>query len=143
MRQFKIKAPIYVELGKKKKKKYFLNLNLLRNQVGHLNNNIKIAYKTLLEPLLPIGEMYFEYYSLDYELFLPDSRRRDISNLCSIIDKNFGDSIVSLGIVPEDNYYHLQDVHYRLGGYDEKGKGYVIITVKEIKHEDMLQMGRE
>lgn len=140
MKEFTIKAPIYVELGKVKKKKYYLNLNLLRNQVGHLNNNIKREYKRVLTPLLPIGKVYYEYYSLEYELWLPDGRKRDLSNICSIIDKNFGDAIVELGIVPEDNYYHLQDVHYRLGGYDEKGNGYCIITVKEVDYENMLKV---
>ena len=140
MSQFQVKVPIYAELGKVKKKKHYLNLNLLRNRVGHVNNNIKKEFKRIITPSLPIGEMHFEYYSLEYVLFIPNKLKRDVSNVCSVIDKNFGDTIVELGIVPEDNYYHLQSISYKLGGYDEKGKGYCIVTVKEQKYEDMLHM---
>ena len=88
MSEFTIKAPIWVELGKKKKKRYYLNLNLLRNQVGHLNNNIKTEYKRILTPLIPEG-VFYKYFSVDYEWFLPNKLKRDVANVCSIIDKNF------------------------------------------------------
>ena len=140
MREFSAIVPIFVELGKVKKKKHYINLNLLRNRVHHINNNIKKEFKRIVTPLLPIGEMFFDYYSLEYELYLPNKLKRDISNICSIIDKNFGDTIVEVGLVPEDNYYHLQDVHYKLGGYDIRGEGYCKVTVKEQKYEDMLHM---
>ncbi len=129
--QFTIKAPIYVELGKKKVKKYYLNLNLLRNQVGHLNNNIKREYKRILEPLIP-RKVYYEKFEVDYELFLPNKLKRDIANVCSIIDKNFCDSFIDLGHGIDDNYEYLQKVTYRYGGMDENKKGYVLITVREV-----------
>jgi len=132
--EFTIRAPIYVELGKKKKKKYYLNLNLLRNQVGHLNNNIKKEYKRILEPIIP-PDVYYENFEVHYELFLPNKLKRDIANVCSIIDKNFCDSFVELGHAPDDNYEYLQRVSYRYGGYDEGKKGYVLITVKEVTNE--------
>ena len=132
MGNFTITAPIWVELGKAKKKKYYLNLNLLRNQVAHLNNNIKREYKRIIEPLLP--DVYYEKFEIDYELWLPDYRKRDISNVLSIVDKNFCDTFVETGHAKDDNYEHLQKVTYRLGGIDdEKGRGYVIITVTEVK----------
>ena len=131
-REFTIKAPIWVELGKKKKKKYYLNLNLLRNQVGHLNNNIKKEYKRIIEPLLPT-DVFYEKFELDYELWLPDYRKRDISNVLSIVDKNFCDTFVELGHAVDDNYEFVQKVTYRLGGIDETGAGYVLITVKEVE----------
>jgi len=132
MREFVIKAPIWVELGKKKKKRYYLNLNIMRNQVGHLINNVKVEYKRIVEPLLP-HNVCFEHYELDYELFLPDKRKRDISNVLSIVDKNFCDTLVTTGHVLEDNYENLKKVTYRYGRFDEEGKGYVLITVKEVK----------
>lgn len=133
-KEFTIKAPIYVELGKKKVKKYYLNLNLLRNQVGHLNNNIKREYKRILEPLIP-RKVYYEKFEVDYELFLPNKLKRDIANVCSIIDKNFCDSFIELGHGVDDNYEYLQKVTYRYGGMDENKKGYVLITVKEVPNE--------
>lgn len=129
--QFTIKAPIYVELGKVKKKKFYLNLNLLRNQVGHLNNNIKKEYKRILEPLIP-KDVFYEHFEIDYELFLPNKLKRDIANVCSIIDKNFCDSFIELGHGIDDNYEYLKHVTYRYGGMDPKKNGYVLITVKEV-----------
>ena len=131
MKEFTIQAPIYVELGKAKKKKYYLNLNLLRNQVGHLNNNIKKEYKRIIEPLLP--DVFYEKFELDYELFLPNQLKRDISNVLSIVDKNFCDTFVVAGHAHDDNYEYVQHVTYRYGGMDPNKKGYVLITVKEVK----------
>jgi len=130
LKEFTIKAPIWVELGKVKKKKYYLNLNLLRNQVGHLNNNIKHEYKRIIEPLLP--NVFYDKFELDYELWLPNGLKRDISNVLSIIDKNFCDTFVETGHAHDDNYEYLQKVTYRYGGMDEKKNGYVLITVKEV-----------
>lgn len=132
MSQFQVKLPISIELGKKKKKKYYLNLNIMRNQVGHLINNVKKEYARLAHSILPNDGTFYEQFELDYELWLPDSRKRDISNVLSIVDKNFCDALVAHEIVTDDNYEYLQKVTYRLGGIDEDRKGYVIITVKEV-----------
>jgi CRISPR/Cas system endoribonuclease Cas6 (RAMP superfamily) len=134
---FTIKSPIYVELGKKKKKKYYLNLNLLRNQVNHLNNNIKKEYKRIIEPLIP-PNIYYEHFTIDYELFLPNKLKRDISNVLAIVDKNFTDAFVELRHAPDDNYEFLQEVSYKYGGYDPDKKGYVLITVKEAKEYESV-----
>jgi len=136
MREIKVKMPISVELGKKKKKKYYLNLNIMRNQVGHLINNVKREYKRIAAGCIPQG-WFFENYSLHYTLYLPDRRKRDISNVLSICDKNFTDSLVELGYVPEDNYFFLREVTYKLGGYDENFMGYVDIVIKEEKYEEV------
>ena len=134
--EFTVKVPIWVELGKKKKKKYYLNLNLLRNRVGHLNNNVKKEFKRVVAPLLP--DVYYEKFEVVYELFLPNKLKRDVANVLSIIDKNFCDVLVAEKKVPEDNYYHLQKVTYKLGGYDPKAVGYCIVTVKErYKNKEM------
>lgn len=132
MSEFTIKAPIYVQLSKNKRnaKKYYLNLNLLRNQVGHLNNNIKKEYKRIVEPLIP-PNVYYNKFEVEYVLYLPNKLKRDIANVCSIIDKNFCDSFVELGHAPDDNYEYLQKVTYKYGGMDENKKGYVMITVRE------------
>jgi len=136
MKEFTIKMPIHVELGKTKKKKYYLNLNIMRNQVGHVINNTKKEYKRIAYGTLPTN-VYYENYSLIYELFLPNRLKRDVSNVCSVIDKFFNDALVELGIVPEDNYHYLRQITYKLGGYDEDRKGYVLITVKEEDYEEM------
>ena len=140
MRQIKVKMPISVELGKKKKKKYYLNLNIMRNQVGHLINNVKSEYARIAHSVLPNNGVFFKAFSLEYTLFLPDYRKRDISNVLSICDKNFTDALVSHKIVEDDNYTFLQKVTYKLGGIDKNRKGYVLITIKEEEYEEVLEM---
>jgi hypothetical protein len=129
--EFTIKVPIYVELGKVKKKKYYLNLNLLRNQVAHLNNNIKKEFKRIVEPLIP--PIFYDKFELEYELYLPNKLKRDVSNVCSIIDKNFCDAFVELGHAPDDNYEYLQKITYKYGGMDEKKRGFCLITVRRVE----------
>jgi len=128
--QFTIKMPISVMLGKKKKKTYYLNLNIMRNQVGHLINNIKKEYARIAHGVIP-SDVKFEHFRLRYELYLPNKMKRDVSNVCSIIDKNFCDALVAHGTVIDDNYEFLQKIDYRYAGYDPDKKGYVLITVAE------------
>jgi len=130
MESFKVRMPIKVQLGKVKKRTFYLNLNIYRLQVGHLINNIKKEYHRIACGVLPTGYR-FENFELEYVLYLPNKLRRDISNVCSVVDKNFCDSLVKNGNVPDDNYEHLKRVVYQYGGYDEAKKGYVDVTVKE------------
>jgi len=130
MGQFTIKLPISVEIGAKKKRKHYLNLNLFRNLHHHTNNNIKKEYKRLIEPLLP--DVHYGLWEVEYELFLPNKLKRDINNVCSVIDKNFCDAFVELGHAEDDNYEFLKKVTYMYGGMDENRKGYVLVTVKEV-----------
>ncbi|MNO01726.1 hypothetical protein D3C81_2219540 [compost metagenome] len=74
---------------------------------------------------------------LEYTLYLPDRRKRDISNVLSIVDKSFCDAIVTHGIIPDDNHEFLRKVTYMYGGQDPKGKGYVDIVIKEVKYEEL------
>ena len=133
IREWIVKMPIAVELGVRKKRKYFLNLNLYRNNMHHVNNNIKKEYARIAHGVLPNLDEELEQFELEYELYLPDNRKRDISNVLSVVDKAFCDAIVTHGLVPDDNYEYLKKVTYKYGGKDPKGKGYVLITIKEVK----------
>ena len=133
--EFTIKVPIYVTLGKVKKKKYYLNINLYRNQVGHLSNNIKKEFKRIAEPLIPI-DVFYDQFEVEYELYLPNKLKRDVANVCSVIDKFFCDAFVELGHAPDDNYEYLKKVTYKYGGMDTKKDGYCLITVRRVDNED-------
>jgi hypothetical protein len=102
-----------------------------------MNNSMKRAMKDIVFPLIP--EEYWganlQHYELDYELYLPNKLKRDISNVCSIVDKFACDALVDCGVLAEDNYEHLKKVTYRFGGFDEKRKGYVLLTIKEVEDE--------
>lgn len=112
----KFEVPLFIETGVKKKKKHYLNLNLYRNMPFHLNNNLKKEMKKIIKDL----GLDFNYYrfNLNYYLYLPDKRLRDISNVCCVIDKYACDALVESGNVPEDNYHHLDKVTYNFGGVD-------------------------
>jgi hypothetical protein len=131
-REFTIQLPIFLETGIKKKRKHYLNLNLYRNMPFHQNNSLKKELKRQVLPLLPKGsEEFYQKFELHYVLYLPNLLKRDISNVLSIVDKFFADALVENKNVPDDNYEHLEYVTYKYGGYDEKKKGYVDVTVKE------------
>lgn len=132
LREYTVVLPIFLETGIKKKRKHYLNLNLYRNMPFHQNNSLKKELKRQVIPLLPKNE-YYEKFELHYVLYLPNLLKRDISNVLSIVDKFFADALVENGNVPDDNYEHLEYVTYKFGGYDEKKKGYVEVTVKEVK----------
>ena len=128
---FSIKVPIYVMLGKVKKKKHYLNLNLFRNQEFHINNNIKKEFKRIVTELIP--DVYYSQFELHYTLYLPNKLKRDISNVLSIVDKNFCDAFIELGRAEDDNYEFLKKVIYEYGGQDPDGDGYAIINVTKVE----------
>ena len=132
MRKIEIQMPISVEIGIKKKRKFFLNLNLYRNNYMHTNNNIKKEYARIAHSFLPQWDVPMQEIELEYVLFLPDKRKRDISNVLSIVDKFFCDALTTHKLIPDDNYEHLKKVVYKYGGFDPDGKGYVNITIKEV-----------
>ena len=132
--EVKYKLPISIELGKRKVKKHYINLNLYRNMPFHLNNTLKKKMKMIVAGACP--EFSFKCFELYYKVWLPDNRKRDIANVLSIMDKYQTDALVELGYIPDDNYEYLKKVVYEYGGIDPKGKGYVEVTVKEVKCVD-------
>ncbi len=99
----------------------------------HTNNNIKREYARIAHSFLPTYKNPMQHIEIEYTLFLPDKRKRDISNVLSVVDKSFCDSLTTHGLIPDDNYEHLKKVTYMYGGMDEKGKGYVDIVITEVK----------
>ena len=90
--------------------------------------------KDIVFPLVP--EEYWgvelKHFELEYVLYLPNKLKRDISNVLSIVDKYVCDALIDCGVLEDDNYNHLKKVTYKYGGQDESGKGYVLLTVKEV-----------
>ena len=125
------RLPLAIEMGKRKVRRHYLNLNLYRNISFHLNNNLKRAFKKIVAGAVP--EFHFECYEMHFKVYFPDTRKRDVANVLSIVDKFQTDALVELGYVPEDNYHYLKKVVYEFGGIDTKGKGYVEVTIKESK----------
>ncbi|MBD3841944.1 MAG: hypothetical protein IE909_08675 [Campylobacterales bacterium] len=96
-----------------------------------MNNNIKKEFKNIVAPLIPEG-VFYEKFTLHYELYLPNKLHRDISNVLSIVDKNFCDAFIESGHGIDDSYEYVQDIRYTYGGMDEDKEGYCLVTVKEV-----------
>lgn len=55
---------------------------------------------------------------LVYTVHKGDARRYDVSNICSVHDKFFCDALVESGLLPDDNYKIISEVHYFSGDMD-------------------------
>lgn len=128
--EIRYSLPLFIETGVRKKKKNYLNLNIYRNMPFHMNNQLKKMMKMVVAGACP--KFKFDKFELHYTLYLPNKLKRDISNVCSIIDKFQCDALVELGYVPEDNYEHLQLVTYSFGGV-EPDRPRCDVLVKEIE----------
>ena len=106
----KIISPIYLIVPRvtKKDKKYALNMNAYRNWQHHLNNDLKVRYKKIMEDQLkwktfktPIGITYTLYWAY----------KSDLMNVVAIVDKFFCDALQEFWCIPEDDVLHLIETH--------------------------------
>lgn len=94
-----------------------MNLNTYRNTHFYSLNKSKIEFKKLVEEdVLKLPKL--NKIRISYVLYAPDKRRRDISNVCSIIDKYFSDCLVELNKLTDDDYQHIPLIAYGWGGVD-------------------------
>jgi len=108
-----IKSPLYIELGVRKVKRYYLNLNVYRNICFQVNNNLKIKYKALISS--QIAHLKLSKFELRLTMHRKDKRRVDRANVLSIHEKFFADSLVELGCVEDDNDNYIIASHYYTG----------------------------
>ena len=118
--------PLKVRAGSKKKKPFYfsLNLNTYRNEHYAVLNRAKIQYKKdmllmnfkTIKSATPYvcGPLF-----LEYKLFMPSKRKCDVANILSIVDKFACDALVEYGILPDDNYDFIKEIHYIWGGVDK------------------------
>lgn len=123
-----------------KDKPFYLNLNVYRNAHYHTLNKAKTMFEQQVTPLLKILPKLINV-ELTYTLFTKTKQLSDVSNVCSIVDKFFCDSLVNLGYLPDDNYNHLSKVVYCFGGVDKDNpRVEVSINPIEIFKEDDMQI---
>jgi len=127
-----ISVPLYIELPRKTMapKRYHLNLNVYRNLHYQVNNNLKKAYKKIVEPMLK-GTCFSTPLKLTLVLYPPDKRRRDRSNVLVVQEKFFMDALVELGHIPDDNDNYVVSTTY-LSGEVDKENPRVDIIIEEI-----------
>lgn len=111
-------APLFITMGKKKPKNYWLNTNNYRNWHPIVNNNIKKAFKASLDisHLQPASAPI----SLHYRFYYPDLSKRDIGNSLAIIDKFTADALTAAEILIDDNYTVVTTVTGEFGGIDKE-----------------------
>lgn len=127
--KFKVSAPLYIDMGVKKVRRYHLNLNQYRNWHYQINNKLKATYKALVEP--QIRSLSFNKIDLTFTLYKRDRRKVDRANVLSVHEKFFCDALVESGCLPDDNDDYVQSTHYYSGGID-KNNPRVEIEIKEV-----------
>lgn len=113
-----IHSPLSILVGKKKKRRIALNLNVYRNLHHSLNAECKIKYHEFILPR--IKDLKFtKPIRLELVIYYKTRRRADRSNFLSIVEKFFCDSLVQAGCIPDDNDLFIIDSHYSTGGIDK------------------------
>lgn len=113
--------PLFIEMGKKKKKRYHFNLNNYRNWCYQVSNLLKKEYKErVAEELLFLNKKNLKLNEVDlvFTLYRGDNRKCDRSNILSIHEKFFCDALVELGVLPDDNNKHIHSSIYQSGSID-------------------------
>lgn len=100
-----------------KNKDFPVNLNYYRNACFQELNKAKINFKELVSPLLG-SVLCMESCSLHYVIFPSSKRECDISNVCSIADKFFSDTLVSSGKITDDNFKVIPNISFSYGHVD-------------------------
>lgn len=112
------------------KTKFYLNLNQYRNAHFHTLNKAKVLFKDQVTPILK-DVPHCQAVELIYTLFVGSETLLDTSNVCSIVDKFFCDTLSANGIIDDDNYLFVKAVDYRFGG-KSKGNPHVVATIKPV-----------
>ncbi len=113
-------CPLKITLPRKtmKDKVYYLNLNNYRNWHYIVSNQLKRRFKELIEPQLK-GYKFNKIY-ITFTFFPKTHHAYDITNVCSVIDKFFCDSLVELGCIEDDSYKYINSVTYKFGKVDKE-----------------------
>lgn len=115
--QYTIELPLYI-IHNKKGDKFYINLNQYRNTHFQTLNKVKILFEEQVSPKLSVLPK-IKKLEITYILFLGSKREVDLSNVCSISDKFFCDTLTNNNIIPDDNISILQDIRYKWGGVDK------------------------
>lgn len=111
-----VSVPISVPVSKKKH--FYLNLNQYRNAHFHVLSKAKNVFHDIVKPKLRHLPK-FERVCLTYTLFTRTEQLCDIANICCIVDKFFSDTLVSCGVIEDDNRKIVFSVVHNWGGVDK------------------------
>lgn len=103
-------------------KKHWLTMNNYRNWHYQTASGTKIAFKKAIAGqviALPDLSALWGRIRLDYVLYPPDRRHRDLMNSTVIVDKYFQDSLVELGRLKDDDCSIISSVSCNIGNVDK------------------------
>lgn len=115
-----LSVPIRLEVGVRKKKTHYLNLNNYRNWQFQLNNQLKKTFKITvandIRNLEPVGGPV----KITYSIFYPTKRAFDVDNIGTVISKFTMDALVEFEIIEDDNYHFVPEIVFEFGGIDKE-----------------------
>lgn len=117
--KIRFSMPLYVEIGKNKKK-YRLNLNYMQHWHHQVKRSVKEAYKKIArEKLKEFRFLKADKIELSFYLYKPSKRKMDRSNQLSVHEKYICDVMVDLQMLIDDDDSHIEATHYYTGGIDK------------------------
>ncbi len=127
-------VPIRLELGVHKKKMHYLNLGSYRNWQFQVANQMKKTFKINIigkvRELTPVEKPI----RATFKVFYPTRRLFDVDNIGSVVCKFTMDVLTEVGIIPDDNYQHVPEIHLEFGGVDKQNPR-CEVTIEEINDE--------
>lgn len=115
-----LSVPIRLEVGVRKKKTYYLNLNGFRNWQFQLNNQLKKLFKITVAKDVRKLQPITTPCRITYAIFYPSRRAFDLDNIGSVISKFTNDALVELGILVDDNFNYITEIRFVYGGVDKE-----------------------
>lgn len=132
MNEFKITLPCRISIGMVKH--FDLNLGKYRNANYFTLNKAKINYKEYVYSCLldkKLINIKADKIIVSYKLIPVSHRRIDTFNFISIVDKFFMDALVEIGIIPDDDYKHVEYKAPIVGSVNKKNDYNVVeCTIK-------------
>jgi len=125
-----INLPLRVPVSKKKF--FSLNLNQYRNAHYQTLDKAKKAFDKIAKDLIR-GIPKLERCTLEYTLYPGTRQICDTNNVCAIVDKFFSDSLVTHGVIEDDNYNIIADSRFKFGAID-KGNPRVEVVIRSPDH---------
>lgn len=132
MTEHTFSVPIKLEVGVRKKKTHYLNLNNYRNWQFQLNNQLKKLFKITIAKDIRHFEPLTSKCKVTYTIYYPNRRAFDIDNIGSVVCKFTNDALTEYGIIEDDNCNFITNIEFVFGGVD-KDNPRCDVNIKEIE----------
>ena len=113
-------VPISLEVGNRKVRRYYLNLNGYRNWNFHTSNRLKKAFKLQISDIVRGLDKVKYPCVMRYSIYYHNKRNFDIDNIGSVVAKFTHDALVEFEVLPDDNYHYIREVTFSFGGIDKE-----------------------